>query len=103
MIRHFVLLKFTAETSAETKASLYRALDDLRNHIAGILHFQAGANVSVETDLVRGFKDAFWFDFADENVRDAYLADAAHQAAGARIVEHTVGGAEGVIVVDMIV
>lgn len=101
MIRHFVLVKFAAQTSAETKASLYRELEGLRKHIDGILHFHAGPNVSIETDLVRGFNDAFWFDFADENVRAAYLADAGHQAVGAKIVQHTIGGAEGVIVVDM--
>jgi hypothetical protein len=101
MIRHFVLLRFRDDVNAETKASIYDDLDALRGRIQGIRHFQAGPNVSVEHDLIRGFKDVFWFDFEDAGVRDAYLVDAAHQAAGARIVAHTVGGPDGVIVVDM--
>lgn len=101
MIRHFVLLRFKDDVSEATKQSLYDELDALRGHIGGILAFHAGHNISVETHLIRGFKDAFWFDFADEAVRDAYLVDVSHQAAGARIVSHTEGGADGVIVVDM--
>ena len=101
MIRHFVLLRFRDDVSEETKASIYGDLDALRSHIQGIRHFQAGPNISVEYELIRGFKDAFWFDFEDTKVRDAYLADAAHQAAGARIVAHTSGGPDGVVVVDM--
>jgi len=101
MIRHFVLLRFRDDVSEETKDSIYGDLDALRGHIQGIRHFQAGPNISVEYDLIRGFKDAFWFDFENAAVRDAYLVDAAHQAAGARIVAHTSGGADGVVVVDM--
>lgn len=101
MIRHFVLLRFRDDVSEETKVSIYGDLDALRGHIDGIRHFQAGPNISVEYELIRGFKDAFWFDFEDAKVRDAYLVDAAHQAAGARIVDHTVGGPDGVVVVDM--
>lgn len=101
MIRHFVLLRFRDDVSQETKVSIYQELDALRGHIPGIRHFQAGPNMSIEHDLIRGFHDAFWFDFEDAGVRDIYLADGAHQAVGARIVAHTVGGADGVIVVDM--
>ena len=101
MIRHFVLLRFKDDVSDATKQSLYDELEALRGHIDGILAFHAGPNVSVETDLIRGFKDALWFDFANEAVRDAYLVDARHQAAGARVVSHTEGGADGIIVVDM--
>ena len=101
MIRHFVLLRFKDDVSAETKASIYGDLDALRGHIPGVRYFQAGPNVSVEHNLIRGFKDAFWFDFENAAVRDAYLVDAAHQAAGARIVAHTVGGPDGVVVVDL--
>lgn len=101
MIRHFVLLAFKESVSAAEKQAIYDELEALRDRIDGILAFHAGPNVSVEPDMIRGFKDAFWFDFADESVRDAYLVDPHHQAAGARIVSHTKGGADGVIVVDM--
>ena len=65
------------------------------------MDFRSFANISVELPLVRGFDDLFWFDFRDESVRDTYLADAAHQAIGARIVAELDGGAEGVFVFDV--
>ena len=101
MIRHFVMLRFRADVSDDTKLALFEALDGLRGHIAGVLDFRAVANVSVETDLIRGNHDAFWFDFTDTAARDAYLIDPEHQAVGRRLVEHTVDGIEGVTVFDM--
>jgi hypothetical protein len=101
MIRHLVLLRFEDTVSAGEKQSIYAELASLQHHIGGIVNFHAGPNISVETDLIRGFKDIFWFDFADEAARDAYLVDPHHAAAGARIVAHTQGGSEGVIVVDV--
>jgi hypothetical protein len=101
MIRHFVLLRFRDDVTAEAKRSIYDALSDLKNHIPGVRDFHAGPNVSVEAEMVRGFRDAFWFDFDNASVRDAYLVHPLHQAAGAAIVAQTEGGPEGVIVVDM--
>ena len=101
MIRHFVMLRFRANVSREEKQALYAALDGLRGHLSGALAFQAVDNVAVEHDLVRGNKDAFWFDFTDAEARDAYLVDAEHQAVGARLVEYLDGGVDGVTVFDM--
>lgn len=102
MIRHFVLLKFKPDTSPETKQSLFADLAALQNHLPGIISFKASQNVAVETDLIRGNHDVFWFDFEDEKARDIYLDDAEHQAVGARIVEAMDGGIEGVTVVDIV-
>lgn len=55
----------------------------------------------METPLVRGFLDMFWFDFRDLAVRDAYLVDATHMAIGADIVARLEGGADGVFVCDI--
>nr|WP_299501688.1 Dabb family protein [uncultured Rhizobium sp.] len=101
MIRHFVLLRFQDSVTSEIKAQLFDELAALRDHIAGIQDFRVHQNVSVEADLIHGFKDAFWFDFADEAVRDAYLVDPAHQIVGAKIGASTVGGGQGVVVFDM--
>lgn len=101
MIRHFVLLRFRDDVSAETKASLYAELAALKAHLPGIVGFHAGPNVSVETDLIRGNKDAFWVDFESVAARDAYLADAQHAAVGGKIVAQTEGGIDGVTVVDI--
>ena len=101
MIRHIVALRFRKGTGNQTKETLYADLKGLAGHIDGILDFRSFVNVSVETPVVRGFNDLFWFDFRDMAVRDVYLADAAHQAVGARIVAELEGGADGVYVFDV--
>jgi hypothetical protein len=100
MIRHLVALKFKTGTSDETKQALFAELEGLKSRIDGIVDFQARPNVSVEDPLVRGFRDVFWFDFRDTEVRDRYLVDEVHQAIGGRIVSQTEGGLDGVFVMD---
>ncbi|WP_370314072.1 Dabb family protein [Sagittula sp.] len=101
MIRHLVHLRFREDVDAATKQALYDRLAGLADRIDGIEDFQHRQNVSVETPLVRGFLDMFWFDFRDAEVRDAYLVDEVHQAIGADIVACVEGGAEGVFVCDI--
>ncbi len=101
MIRHFVALRFRKAVTAAEKATLYAALNGLSGHIEGILDFKSFPNISVELPLVRDFNDGFWFDFKDVSVRNVYLADAQHQAIGARIVALLEGGVDGVFVFDM--
>lgn len=101
MIRHLVALKFAVGIDDATKAALYAELDGLRSRIDGIADFQVRRNVSVEDDLVRGFRDLFWFDFRDVDVRDRYLADEEHRAIGARLVAELEGGTDGLLVVDV--
>jgi hypothetical protein len=101
MIRHIVALKFKPGVTAAKKAELYAALKGLDAHIDGILDFRSFTNVSIETPVVRGFNDLFWFDFRDAAVRDAYVVDPEHQKVGARIVAETEGGPDGVYVFDV--
>ncbi|WP_420857409.1 Dabb family protein [Marivivens marinus] len=101
MIRHLVHLRFRADVSQAEKQQLFDRLAGLADRIDGVLDFQHRANVSVETPLVRGFLDMFWFDFRDVSVRDAYLVDEVHQVIGADIVAALEGGAEGVFVCDV--
>lgn len=101
MIRHLVHLKFRSDIDEATKLALYDRLSGLSHRIEGVLDFQHRTNVSVETPLVRGFLDMFWFDFRDVSVRDAYLVDEVHQAIGRDIVACLDGGADGVFVCDI--
>ena len=101
MIRHLVHLRFRDDVSEADKIALYDRLAALDGHIDGILDFQHRSNLSVETPLVRGFLDMFWFDFKDVAVRDAYLADEVHQQIGGDIVANLEGGADGVFVCDI--
>lgn len=100
MIRHLVALRFKPGTTKDTKLALYDKLAGLSSDIDGIIDFQHRENVSVEDQMVRGYRDLFWFDFRDAQVRDTYLADETHQAIGAELVAQLEGGAEGVFVCD---
>ncbi len=100
MIRHLVALRFKPGTAEATKEALYADLAALSSRIDGIIDFQSRANVSVEVDKVRDYRDLFWFDFRDEGVRDTYLDDAVHKEIGGRLVAELEGGAEGVFVFD---
>jgi hypothetical protein len=101
MMRHIVLLRFREDVDAARKRALFRQLEDLRNHIPGVVGFHAGANDSVEGELTRGNLDGFWFDFENEQVRDAYLVHPLHRAEGAALVEACEGGIGGITVFDM--
>lgn len=97
MIRHLVALRFKADTSKVVKQGLVEDLAGPDSRIDGILDFRACPNISVEDPSVHGYRDLFWFDFRDASVRDAYLADEAHQGIGVRIVAELDGGAEGLL------
>lgn len=101
MIRHLVHLRFRDDIATSYKEVLYTRLSNLVAQIDGIEDFQHRENLSVETPLVRGFRDMFWFDFQDVAVRDAYLMDEQHRTIGADIVACLEGGAEGVFVCDI--
>lgn len=99
-LRHFVLLKFRPDVDRSERDSVFSDLAALCD-LDGVIGFHAGPNVSVETDLIRGNHDAFWFDFANAEARDAYLVHPRHRAVGARIVGLTQGAIDGVIVCDL--
>jgi len=101
MIRHLVHLRFRSDIDNAQKEALYDRLKSLVSRIDGVEDFQCRNNVSIETPLVRGFLDMFWFDFRDTSARDTYLADAEHQVIGAEIVACLEGGADGVFVCDI--
>ncbi|MBK8084862.1 MAG: Dabb family protein [Devosia sp.] len=102
MIRHCVLVKFRADVPGAERQAIYAQLALLRQHLGGIQAMSFGANVSPE-GLDQGFRDGFTIDFADAAARDAYLADPAHQAAGARLVAALEGGVAGLVVFDLAV
>ena len=100
MIRHIVALRYKPGIGDVAKAALMAELAALGDHIDGVIDFQVRANISVEDEMVRGFRDLFWFDFRDTDVRDRYLVDERHKQAGARLVEALEGGPDGVFVID---
>ena len=100
MIRHIVLARFSPLTPHAAIDGVFTHLANLRDVIPGLLRFDAGANVSPE-GLARGFTHAFVVDFETIAARDVYLSHPAHKAAGARLVETTEGGLDGILVIDI--
>lgn len=101
MIRHLVFLRYAAATSADTKQSILDDLAKLRHEVEGILAFGHGPNISPEEVVIHGFKDMFWFDFRDADVREAYFENETHKKVAARINASADGGTNGVFVCDI--
>ena len=101
MIRHCVFIKFKPETTRERIAELFSEIDGLKHHLDGILAVHVGSNVSPEQGMDKGFSDGFVVDFDSAQSRDNYLADAKHQAAGAKLVAAALGGVDGILVYDL--
>ncbi len=101
MIKHCVFIRFSADISAQRRDALYQAIHALRHHLPGWLGFVAGANITVEAGMDKGYNGGFIIDLANEAARSAYLNDAKHQAVGAQLVAAAEGGIEGILVFDL--
>jgi Stress responsive A/B Barrel Domain len=96
VIRHVVLVRFKPDADI---SKVFAALKALQGKIDGIIAITAGADSSPE-GLQRGNTHGFTVDFVDAAARDAYLPHPEHQKVGAMIVAASVGGVDGVTVVD---
>ena len=101
MIRHIVAVRFSAGAVPALRDRIFADLGRLDGHLGGILDYRTFTNASPEEPVIHGFRDLFWFDFTGAAARDAYLADPAHQAIGARIVAAADGGLAGIVVLDV--
>jgi hypothetical protein len=78
-IRHLVLLKFKADTSAAQLQALEAAFAALPSHVSAVQSLEWGTNNSPE-GLDKGFTHCFNLSFADEAARAVYLPHPAHLA-----------------------
>ncbi len=101
MIKHCVFIKFCEDISEDQRQLIYKTVHDLKHHLHGWLGFVAGANVSPEAGMDKGYNGGFIIDFENESVRDAYLVDEQHQHVGSEIVSCAEGGIDGVLVFDI--
>jgi hypothetical protein len=102
MIRHIVFTKLRTDLPANEIEEIFAELAALQPLLPGLLAFSGGPNLSPE-GLDRGYSHGFTVDFTDAAARDAYFIHPAHQKAGARLVAATVGGIEGLAVLDFAV
>ncbi|MGH6858647.1 MAG: Dabb family protein [Phyllobacterium sp.] len=101
MIRHCVFIRFRNDVPPPDRQSLYRDLDALCAKLTGALMFKAGANISPEAGMDKGFSEGFILDFTDAAARDVYLVHPEHQAIAGRIVSAAEGAAGGIFVFDL--
>lgn len=100
MIRHIVLAKLDPDLSLADVSALFRELHAIEGQIPGLMAIHAGRSESPEK-IERGYLHGFTVDFEDWEALAAYQAHPAHRAFGARLIENTVGGLDGILVFDL--
>lgn len=91
VLRHVVLFKFTAETTAEDLKKLEQEFHKLATEkIHQVKEFEWGTNVSKE-NLNHGFTHCYLLTFHSNEDRDIYLEHADHQAFVALLKPHLAG------------
>lgn len=100
MIRHIVLIKFQPSITSEQIHTLFLELEDIKNHVTGILSIVAGKSESPE-QIERGYMHGFVVDFVDWQALDHYQNHPVHKAFGAKLVAASQGGIDGILVFDL--
>ncbi len=95
LLRHVVLFKFKAGTSAEDIKKVEDAFNALPSKIEQIKGYEWGLNNSPE-GLEKGFTHCFFLTFSSEEDRAAYLPHPDHKAFGEVLGPHL----DDVLVVD---
>lgn len=98
MIQHVVMLNLLAEHDSRELQDVMSGLAALE--IEGFKAFQHGPNHDFERKS-QDFPYGFICTFADEAALERYANDPDHQALGARLVAMCVGGADGIMVMDL--
>lgn len=100
MIRHIVLTKFKPDTAEEKIAEIYAGLSAVAEKLAGAQNFTGGRSKSPE-QIERGYMHGFVIDFDSWDALQRYADNPEHQALGAQLVAHAVGGIDGILVLDL--
>ena len=100
MIRHIVATKFKASVTEQENAQICADLAALTVKLSAPRGFTAGSSDSPER-FQRGYKHAFVIDFDDWADLKAYTDDPERKELGALLVDNTVGGADGILVMDL--
>lgn len=98
-VRHIVVFKFKAGTTAEQVQQVTDAFRSLRDSIPGVVSFEHGVNDSPEGRNL-GFTHVYLLTFEDKAARDRYLPHPEHKKFGELIGR--LGVFEDVFVVDYV-
>ena len=100
MIRHIVLIKLKETLTEPEIDDIFRELHAIREKTGGILSITSGRSESPEK-IERGYMHGFVIDFEDWEALHAYLVLPEHKQLGARLVDNTEGGRDGILVFDL--
>lgn len=100
MIKHCVFVQFKPEVTDAQRQALYEKLEALKAYVTGWVGFTAGANVTPEVGMDKGFNGGFIIDFADEAAHHIYLGHPEHLVVAKQLVEAASEGVDGIMVFD---
>ena len=100
MIRHIVLTKFKPGTTEDKIAEIYAGLSALSEQLPGARNFTGGRSESPE-QIERGYMHGFVIDFDSWDALQTYADNPEHQALGSQLVANSVGGVDGILVLDL--
>jgi len=100
MIRHIVLTKFKRETPEDKIMDIYTGLSALAEKLPGARNFTGGRSESPE-NIERGYMHGFVIDFDSWDALKNYAGNDEHKALGGQLVEHAIGGIDGILVLDL--
>lgn len=100
MIRHIVLTTFRPDVDESTIREIYDGLAALVDELPGAGGFIGGRSDSPEA-MERGYHHGFVIDFDGPDDLAVYADHPRHRELGARLVANAVGGADGILVVDL--
>lgn len=101
MILHCVFCTFRDRATSEQKTSVLTDLAAFSLTLDGVLGFDHGPNADFEGKSPQ-LTDGFVIRFRDRQALATYAENPTHKALGARLCDLCEGGADGIMVVDLV-
>ena len=101
MIHHCVFVNFRADCDRDERDDILSSLAQLVGVIPGLQSLSFGPNADFERKS-EPYGDGFVAVFADRQSLADYAADPRHVELGGRLVANAVGGADGIMVFDVV-
>lgn len=94
-------MEFRAEFNRDSQLALFKDFANLQSAIDGFIDIEFGQNIDLENKS--NCNAGFIIDFENQSALKRYTQNKQHQKLGTKLVSMCVGGAQGIIVFDLIV
>jgi hypothetical protein len=101
MILHCVFCHFRPDADKAAQQKVLTGLAAFSLTLEGVLGFDFGPNIDLEGKSPN-ITDGFVIRFADRKALDTYADHPTHTTLGAQLCDLCVGGADGIMVVDLV-